>query len=68
MVITMKSIEHVVPSERGWAVKSAYAVKAARVFATKNGAIRYADDLAERNRSCYAVHGMDGRFEEFACH
>jgi hypothetical protein len=55
---------HVVLNPRGrWSVRTPGAVRAERVFATKEAAVRYARVLAKREGSEVYVHRRDGAIE-----
>lgn len=56
--------QHVVPSDDGWAVKSAGSKRATKVFSTQKEAISAARDIAQRQKSELLVHGRDGRIRE----
>lgn len=53
--------QHVVPHEKGWAVKSAGASKAARTFERQSDAIDHARRAAQAQGSELFIHGKDGR-------
>lgn len=58
------SNKHVVPSASGgWAVKSAGATRAAKVFATQAEAVEYARSLARDSHTELYVHARDGSVE-----
>lgn len=59
-----KKNQHVVPSDDGWAVRSAGSKRATKVFSTQKEAISAARDIARRQRSELLVHGRDGRIRE----
>lgn len=56
--------QHVVPSDDGWAVKSAGSRRATKVFSTQKEAISAARGIAQRQGSELLVHGRDGRIRE----
>lgn len=56
--------QHVVPASRGWAVKTAGAEKATRVFETQREAIQAGREIAVNNKSELLIHGRDGRIRE----
>lgn len=56
--------KHVVPRQNGWAVKSAGASKAAKVFNTKDEAVKYARDSAKKDNGELYVHRKDGTIGE----
>ena len=53
--------QHVVPHEKGWAVKSAGASKAAKTFDRQSDAIDHARRAAQARKSELLIHGKDGR-------
>lgn len=56
---------HVAPSSSGgWAVRHYGASRAAKTFASKSEALRYARALAEEDRSDVYVHAKDGTVAE----
>ena len=56
-----KRNQHVVPHERGWAVKGAGADRATSVHATQANAIDQARDIARNQGSELLIHGRNGR-------
>jgi hypothetical protein len=57
--------KHVIPRQRGgWAVKSAGATRAGKVFENKAEAIKYARDTAKKEHGELYVHGKDGTVKE----
>jgi len=57
--------KHVVPKqEGGWAVRSAGAARAARVFETRDKAVAYARTAAKKEHGELYVHGKDGTIKE----
>lgn len=56
--------QHVVPTKDGWAVKSAGAPKATKVFDTQKQAIDAGRRIATNQRSELLIHGKDGRIRE----
>lgn len=60
-----KNAKHVVPSQRGgWAVRSAGASKAGRVFDSKKQAVDYARGVAKNAHGELYIHGKDGTIKE----
>ena len=59
-----KKNQHVVPHERGWAVKRAGNPRASSVHNTQREAIKAARQAAIRQRSEMVVHGTNGRIRE----
>lgn len=64
MRIMTNKDKHVISSQKGWAVRTAGALRAARVFDTKARAVSYAKDFAKRARSALYVHRKDGLVAE----
>jgi hypothetical protein len=60
----MAKDKHVISRNGGWAVRTAGALKAARIFDTKAKAVSYAKDFAKRARSTLYVHRRDGMVAE----
>lgn len=59
-----KKNQHVVPSDSGWAIKSAGSKKATKVFSTQKDAINAARTIARRQGSELLIHGRDGKIRE----
>lgn len=56
--------QHVVPHQRGWAVKGAGNERATSVHQTQQEAIAAAKEIAQNQRSEMLVHGENGRIRE----
>jgi hypothetical protein len=56
--------QHVIPHERGWAVRSDGAAAPCGVFKTQSEAWEKAKAIARRERSEAVLHGRDGRIRE----
>lgn len=56
--------QHVVPSDSGWAIRSAGSKKATKVFPTQKEAIKAGQTIARRQGSELLIHGRDGRIRE----
>lgn len=56
--------QHVVPTDEGWAVRSAGSDRATRVFETQREAIEAGRRIATNQRSELLIHGRDGRIRE----
>jgi uncharacterized protein YdaT len=56
--------QHVVPNNRGWAVKRAGASKASSTHSTQDEAVREATRIARNQRTEVYIHGRDGRIRE----
>jgi len=54
---------HVVPHERGWAVRSGSSERAAKVHERKQDAIDHGRDLAQNANTDLVIHGADGRIQ-----
>lgn len=59
-----KKNQHVVPHEKGWAVKGEGNSRASSVHNTQREAITAAREAAIRQRSEMLVHGENGRIRE----
>lgn len=59
-----KKNQHVVPSDSGWAIKSAGNKRATKVFSTQKDAIKAARGIARRQGSELLIHGRDGKIRE----
>ncbi len=56
--------QHVVPTDRGWAVKTGGESKARKTFATQADAIKAGRTIARKDGSELVIHGRDGRIRE----
>ena len=57
----MSKSKHVVPNSKGgWAVRSAGAGRAERIFASQSEAVSYAKERARENHSELYIHRRDG--------
>lgn len=56
-----KRNQHVVPHDRGWAVRGAGASRATAVHQTQAGAIEQARDIARNQSSELLIHGRNGQ-------
>ena len=63
-----KRNQHVVPHDRGWAVKPAGGSRASSVHNTQREAIDTAREIARNQRSELFIHGRDGRIRERDSH
>ena len=59
-----KNGQHVVPSERGWSVRKAGAIKATSTHSTQSEAISAATRIARNQGAELYIHGRDGRIRE----
>ncbi len=57
-------IQHVVPHEKGWAIRGEGNVKYTEIFDTQAQAIREAKVIAKNYRSGVVIHGEDGRIRD----
>ena len=55
-------IVHVVPHEKGWAVKKILS-RPSKTFSKKEDAISYASKLAVKNNSEYVTYSKNGQFQ-----
>ncbi len=53
--------QHIVPHEKGWAVKGANNSKATSVHSTQKEAIKKAESIARNQQSETKIHGRNGR-------
>ena len=59
-----KKNQHVVPSDGGWAVRSAGSARASSTHETQKAAIEKAKERAQREGSELFIHGRDGKIRE----
>lgn len=59
--------QHVVPHEKGWAVKRIGAKKATKVFDKQSSANKHAKKIADNNKASVYVHGEDGKIRKKEC-
>lgn len=59
-----KKDQHVVPHDRGWAVKSPGSERATVVSPTQKEAIERAREIAKNNHSEVVIHGRDGKIRD----
>lgn len=57
-------IQHVVPHERGWAIRGEGNERYTEIFDTQAQAIREAKVIAKNYRSGVVIHGEDGRIRD----
>jgi len=62
--MTKSRNQHVVPTDHGWAVKTAGAQRATKVFDTQRDAIAAARQIAVNQKSEMLIHGRDGKIRE----
>jgi hypothetical protein len=63
-----KRNQHVVPHDKGWAVRSEGAERVTVVVPTQEEATTIARDIARRRHGELFVHGADGRIRERDSH
>lgn len=56
--------QHVLPHEKGWAVKTSSAERPSRIFDTKSDAIKEATAMARKKGTVLVVHAKDGTIQE----
>lgn len=56
--------QHVVPHDRGWAVRAEHAERATHVFDNKNGALERAREIARNQGTHVVIHDADGRISD----
>lgn len=59
-----KSNLHIVPHDKGWAVKRGGAERASSVHPTQKGAQEAARPAARRDRVEVVIHGRDGKIRD----
>ncbi|PWE00008.1 DUF2188 domain-containing protein [Marinilabilia rubra] len=55
---------HVVPNEKGWAVKKEKSQRASRVVKTQGEAIEIGKNYAKEQSSELIIHGKDGKIRD----
>ena len=63
-----KRNQHVVPHDKGWAVKPAGGSKASSVHGSQQAAIDKAREIARNQESELFIHGRNGRIRERDSH
>jgi hypothetical protein len=61
--MTNKKSNHVIPKEKGWAVKKSGSTKASKKFDTKDKAIQYGKEISKREKAELYIHKKDGRIQ-----
>ena len=64
----MRKTTHVVPHERGWAVKTGGAKQAYKVFDNKQDAITAGRSVSKNRSSEFLIHGRNGEIQKTASH
>ena len=59
-----KNGTHVVPRDDGWAVRKEGASRASKIFTTQADAVKYARELAQKEKAELYVHRRDGTIRE----
>ncbi len=59
-----KSNQHVVPKDRGWAVRKQGSVKATKIFKTQTEAVKFARVVAKKNSGELFIHKADGTIRD----
>ncbi|MCF7862013.1 DUF2188 domain-containing protein [Candidatus Woesearchaeota archaeon] len=62
-----KTNKHVVPRENGWAVRTAGGKRVSRILPSKEEAMEYAANMAEKHNVCMVLHDKQGFFDKFEC-
>jgi hypothetical protein len=57
--------EHVVPRNKGWAVRREGSEKVSKLFITQNEAMDYAGKIAKKDDVSMVVHKHNGEFKNF---
>lgn len=60
----MKKNQHVVPHEKGWAVKGAGNEKNTKILPTQKEAINVAREIAKNQQSELVIHYKEGKIRE----
>lgn len=60
----MKKNQHVVPHEKGWAVKGAGNEKNTKILPTQKEAINAAREIAKNQQSELVIHNKEGKIRE----
>lgn len=60
--------QHIVPQGDKWAVKSANAEKATKLFDTKQPAVDFGRQIARNQGSELVIHGLNGRIQNKDSH
>jgi uncharacterized protein YdaT len=56
--------QHVLPHDRGWAVRSEHSGQATKVFRVKQEAVDRASDIARNQESHVVIHSSDGKISD----
>jgi len=64
----MAKQHHVVPSEKGWCVKTDHADRASRCFPRKQDAVDYGRTVSRRQGTELFIHNSDGRIAQRDSH
>jgi hypothetical protein len=59
---------HIVPHDKGWAVRRGGSTRASSIHPTQKGAQDAARAAAERDRVEVVIHGKDGRIRDSESH
>lgn len=62
--MSKKNRLHVVPREKGWAVKREGAERASKLTSTKKEAEKYAKDIAKEENGEVVIHGTDNKIQD----
>ncbi|GAB1416283.1 DUF2188 domain-containing protein [Paludibacter sp.] len=60
----MKKNQHVVPHEKGWAVKGAGNERNTKIVPTQKEAINVAREIAKNQQSELVIHNKEGKIRE----
>jgi len=55
--------QHVVPTDKGWAIKGEGNSKATKTFDTKEKALEMGKQIAQNQKSELIIHGKDGAIQ-----
>lgn len=59
-----KKSNHVVPSSSGWSVRKSGAVRALRIFDTKDKAIHYGREISKLEKTELYIHKKNGMIQD----
>lgn len=59
-----KITQHIVPHQKGWAVRKGGSEKVTKTFQTKEEAKRYGREISIRQDAELFIHGKDGQIQE----
>lgn len=66
--MTTKRNQHVVPHDKGWAVRGEKSQRATEVFERKTDAVQRGREIAQNQHTELVIHGGDGRIQSKDSH